>query len=135
MSIQVKNVDTGITQTVISNTQGRYAAPSLAIGNYEVTATLAGFQSSVHRGITLSVGSESVVDITLTVGQSQQTVTIIDTPSQVETNSSAVSSLVDQTQMRELPLNGRNFEQLILLAPGVQAFNNNSQNAFVGKGA
>lgn len=55
--------------------------------------------------------------------------------SQVETTSSAVASLVDQKQIRELPLNGRNFEQLILLAPGVQTVNTGNQNSFYGAGS
>jgi Carboxypeptidase regulatory-like domain/TonB dependent receptor/TonB-dependent Receptor Plug Domain len=120
-SIAVKNVDTGVTQNTTSDAQGRYRVPELLIGNYEVQATQAGFQTVVRKGITLTVGSEAVIDITLPVGQSQQTVTVEAEASQVDTTSAAVASLVESTQMRELPLNGRNFEQLMTLAPGVQA--------------
>jgi hypothetical protein len=127
--VDVKNTGTGITQTTTSDAQGRYAVPQLPIGDYEVQASLAGFQTAVRRGITLSVGNELVVDFSLQVGQQQQTVEVQGEVSQVETTSSTVSSLVDQTQMRELPLNGRNFEQLILLAPGVQQFTGMTANS------
>jgi hypothetical protein len=63
-----------------------------------------------------------VVDIQLPLGQATETVTVSAEVSQVETTNAAISSLVNQTQMRELPLNGRNFEQLILLAPGVSTY-------------
>src|SRR5579864_3221379 len=133
-SVQVRNVGTGATRTVVSDSQGRYNAPDLPIGDYEVQASLTGFQTVVHRGITLTVGGQSVVDFSLPVGQQQQTVTVEGAVSQVETTSSAVSSLVNETQIRDLPLNGRNVEQLILLAPGVQAVPPavENQNAFFG---
>jgi hypothetical protein len=81
-----------------------------------------GFQTAVRQGVTLTVGSAPVIDFQLGIGQTSQTVNVEATVSQVETNTSAVSSLVNQTQMRELPLNGRDFEQLILLAPGVATY-------------
>ena len=81
-----------------------------------------GFATVVHKGITLTVGSQNVVDFSLAVGQTQQTVTVEGQVTQVETTNATVGSLVNQTQMRELPLNGRNFEQLIQLAPGVQNY-------------
>lgn len=132
-AVEVTNVDTGLSQTVATNNQGRYTVPVLAIGNYRLQASQAGFETVVHSGITLSVGSASVVDFALQVGQQQQTVTVQGEVSQVETTSSTVSSLVDQTQMRELPLNGRNFEQLILLAPGVQQFTGETFGSFWGR--
>ncbi len=119
-AVQVKNVGTGQTQSVQSDAQGRYRVPDLIVGDYEVQATKAGFATVVHKGITLTVGSQGVVDFSLAVGQTQQTVTVEGQVTQVDTTSSTVASLVSQTQMRELPLNGRNFEQLMQLAPGVQ---------------
>jgi len=121
-SVVVKNTGTSASQTTITDGQGRYTVPDLSIGSYEIEVSKTGFQNSVRSGITLSVGSAPVVDLQLTVGQSTQTVTVSAEASQVETTTSAVSSLVNQTQMRELPLNGRNFEQLILLAPGVSTY-------------
>src|SRR6266849_6489943 len=111
-AIQIRNTATSATQKAVSDAEGRYRVPDLPIGDYEVQSSKTGFQTVVHPRITLSVGSQSVVDFALPVGQAQQTVTVEGQVSQVETTSSTVSSLVDQTQMRELPLNGRNFEQL-----------------------
>src|SRR3984893_3670195 len=120
--IQVRNVETGRAQSTQSDAQGRFNVPDLAVGNYEVQASKDGFSNVVHKGITLTVGSENVVDVSLPVGQTQQTVTVEGAVTQVETTNSTVGALVDQNQMRELPLNGRNFEQLIQLAPGVQNY-------------
>src|SRR5207248_7529916 len=72
-----------------------------------------------RRGITLTVGAQSVVDFSLTVGQSQQTVTVEGTVSQVDTVSAGVAAYVEQKQINDLPLNGRNFTDLVALVPGV----------------
>src|SRR5581483_5570797 len=131
-AIQVKNLDTGLTQTTASDAQGRFRVPNLGVGNYEVQATKTGFSTVVRKGITLTVGSDSVIDFSLAIGQQQQTVTVDAQVTEVETTSATVATLIDQKQIRELPLNGRNFEQLILLAPGVQTVNTGNQNSFYG---
>ncbi|MBV9742394.1 MAG: TonB-dependent receptor, partial [Acidobacteriia bacterium] len=118
-SVQVRNVGTGISQGAVSDEQGRYRVADLQIGEYEAQASLAGFQTVVHKGITLNVGSQVVVDFSLPVGQAQQTVTVQGEVSAVDTQSTAVGALVESKQMRDLPLNGRNFTQLMTLAPGV----------------
>jgi hypothetical protein len=118
-AVQVKNTGTGIFQSVKTDIQGRYNAPDLGIGDYELQATKTGFQTVVRRGVALTVGSQPVVDFNLPVGQSQQTVTVDAQVSQVETQSTAVGALVEGAQIRDLPLNGRNFTQLLTLAPGV----------------
>jgi hypothetical protein len=134
-AVEVKNIETGVVRGVVTNTQGRYNVPELIVGEYEVQASMTGFQTTVRKDITLSVGSQSVVDFSLEVGQQQQTVTVEGQVSQVETTSAALSALIDQRQMRELPLNGRNFEQLIFLAPGVQQYNTSSHTSFFGRAA
>jgi hypothetical protein len=131
-NIQVKNVGTGQTTASQSDVQGRFRVADLPVGDYEVQATKEGFSTVQRKGINLTVGSQNVVDFSLAVGQQAQTVTVEAAAAQVETTDSAVGSLVNQTQMRELPLNGRNFEQLIQLAPGVQ--NYYAGNAPVGTG-
>jgi carboxypeptidase family protein/TonB-dependent receptor-like protein len=118
--IEVKNLGTGITQSVITDAQGRYGMPDLPVGSYEVRASATGFQTVVRTGITLTVGSQPVADFTLPTGPTSETVTVIGEAAQVDTRTATVSSLVTPTQMRELPLNGRNFSALLTLAPGVQ---------------
>lgn len=118
-AVEILNSGTGITQSVVTDTQGRYIAPELPIGTYRVQVKAPGFRTEVRSGLTLTVGSQAVVDFTLQVGETAQTVTVQAEVPQVETTTSSVGSLVEPTQMRELPLNGRNFEQLMTLSPGV----------------
>jgi hypothetical protein len=132
-TLQVKNVNTGAAQAVTSNAQGRFVAADLGVGSYEVQAAKMGFQTVVRKGITLTVGAQSVVDFSLPVGQQQQTVTVEGQASQVDTTNSTVGTLTEQEQMHELPLNGRNFEQLIVLAPGVQQVTAFTSTSFQGR--
>src|SRR5512146_1262007 len=118
-SVQVKNIATGQVQQAPADSQGRYTIVELPVGNYEAQASAPGFQTVVRTGITLTVGAQSVVDFSLTVGQTQQAVTVESQVSQVDTVSSSVAAYVEQTQINKLPLNGRNFTDLVSLAPGV----------------
>jgi hypothetical protein len=121
-AVTIKNTGTSATQTVTTDGQGRYAVADLLIGTYDLSVMKTGFTTAVRTGLALTVGSAPVVDFRLDVGQTTETVNVSAAVTQVETTSAAVSSLVNQTQMRDLPLNGRNFEQLILLAPGVSTY-------------
>jgi len=120
-NVNAKNIGTNITQSTVSDSVGRYRIPDLPIGTYDVSASLNGFQTVIHKGIVLTVGANLVVDFSLPVGQVSQTVSVESEVSRVETQTAAVSSLVTTEQVSQLPLNGRNFEQLLSLAPGVQS--------------
>src|SRR2546426_5074732 len=76
VSVLIQNQDTGISRTVTTNETGRYVAPALSLGNYQVSAQLAGFQNQVRSGIALTVGREAVVDFRLGVGAVTQTVEV-----------------------------------------------------------
>ena len=117
-AVQIKNAGTGIVQNAVTDVAGRYTVPQLAIGDYDLQASKEGFNTVVRR-ITLTVGATPVVDFQLAVGQTRQTVTIEANASQVETQSTAVASLIESKQIEDLPLNGRNYTQLLVLAPGV----------------
>ena len=130
-AVEARNAGTGQAQTVASNQAGRFILSDLAVGNYDVQASKTGFATVVRRGITLTVGSQNVIDFSLPIGQQQQTVTVQAEVSQVETTNSSVGHAITGQQMRELPLNGRNFEQLIQIAPGVNTI---SGNAFLSSG-
>src|SRR6059036_1430217 len=119
VSITIKNVETAATRTATSDEGGRYTAPNLTLGNYEVEAQLTGFQTEIRSGITLSVGREAVVNLVLKVGQISDRVTITEEAPLVESTTSAMSSLVDARTIRDLPLNGRSWDNLALLQPGV----------------
>ena len=115
VSVTVKNLDTGITRIVTTDEGGRYTVPDLTLGNYEVQAQLPGFQTEVRSGITLSVGRVAVVNFALKVGQLSDKVTITEEAPLVESTTAAMSSLVDERTIRDLPLNGRSWDNLALL--------------------
>src|SRR6266478_3247477 len=117
--VTIRNVDTGAASTLTSHAGGRYIAPDLSLGNYEVQGQQSGFQTEVRAGITLTVGSEAVINLALKVGQLSDKVTITAEAPLVESTTSAMSSLVDERTIRDLPLNGRSYDQLALLQPGV----------------
>ncbi len=117
--VQARNTGTDITSSTTTDSQGRFRFPDLLIGNYDLIAQKMGFQTVTRRGITLTVGSQPVADFQLPVGAQTQTVDVQGEVSQVETQSTAVGALVEGKQIRDLPLNGRNFTQLLTLAPGV----------------
>lgn len=133
-TVTVTNEGTGVTQTTTTDAQGRYQVPLLPVGTYDVQASSSGFQTVNHKGITLAVGAIPVVDFALPVGQASTTVTVESQVSQVETQTAAVSSLVSSQQVSQLPLNGRDYTQLIELAPGVQVINNSANGALQGIG-
>ncbi|MGH9717598.1 MAG: carboxypeptidase regulatory-like domain-containing protein [Candidatus Acidiferrales bacterium] len=133
-TVKITNVDTGVTQTTTTNADGRYLVPLLPAGGYQVEASDTGFQNIIHKGITLAVGATPVVDFKLPVGQASTSVTVEGQVSQVNTQSATVSSLVSSKQLAQLPLNGRNFTQLISLAPGVQMINNSANGGRQGVG-
>src|SRR4051794_17745979 len=74
--IVVENQDTGITRTVMSDSAGRYSAPSLSLGNYRVTVSMDGFETAARTGIALTVGREALVNVALSVGAVTQTVEV-----------------------------------------------------------
>ena len=118
-AITITNVDTGIARSLETGPEGRYAAPSLPLGNYEVRASLPGFQTSIRSGIALTVGRRAVVDMVLQVGEVAQAVTVTGEASLVETTTSTVSNLVTGEQVVDLPLNNRDLTSLAYIAPGV----------------
>jgi len=132
-SVTITNVQTGIARDIVSNNSGLYLAPDLTVGTYDVEAKAAGFKPQKRVGVILPVGRQMLVDFSLPVGEQTQVLTVEGASSQVETTTSEVSAQIGQVQLRELPLNGRNFEQLILLAPGVQEVTSGAQTSFYGR--
>ena len=117
--VVVLNEDTGVTRTVVSDAGGRYSAPQLNPGRYRVTTTKEGFQVESRSGIQLTVGREAVVNVQLQVGQVTQTVEVTGEAPLVQTTEAAVGYLINDRTISELPLNGRDISQLMLLNPGV----------------
>ncbi len=126
VTITARNTDTGFTRTGVSDAEGRYRIAAIPPGLYELTAELTGFTTSVRRGLTLTVGSQSVIGFQLGVGGVQEQVTVTaDTPV-VETTTAAVQSTMNREQLDVLPLIGREYTSLLRLAPGAQSSNGTS---------
>ena len=124
VKIDITNEGTGASRIVMSDAAGRFSAPSLAVGSYKVAASLEGFQMEIRNGVALGVGRTAILDIRLQVGAVTQTVEVTGEAPLVQTTESAVSFTVQDQQLRDLPLNGRDMSQLILLNPGVNVSNN-----------
>ncbi len=118
-TVEIRNVDTGISRNATADARGYYTAPNLSLGQYEVTAGLSGFQTSVRRGLTLNVGQNAVVDFTLQVGAVSEKVEVNAEAPLIETTTATVSGLVNERQVQDLPLNARDLLQLGTLYTGV----------------
>lgn len=118
-SVTVRNTETGAERKLTTDSEGRYSAPSIAVGRYQVTAVKEGFNSQLKTGIELVVGQSTVVDLSLKVGDVRQEVTVEETPSPVAVSTQETSGLVSERQVKDLPLNGRSYDELITLNPAI----------------
>src|SRR2546427_788139 len=131
VSITVKHTETGLTRTAISSESGDYNMPLLPVGAYELTTTMPGFKQQVRSGINLVVGQQAIINLTLEVGAAAEQVTVTEEAPLVNTTLSSTSGLITEQQIKELPLNGRSFDQLLVLNAGVV---NNTSNMAGGAG-
>jgi len=119
--VTVKGEETGLTRTTTTNSEGNYLFAELPVGAYRVDVEASGFRSAAQTKIGLSVAETRPVDFQLTTGDVTESVTVEANAVQVQTLGGEIAGLVTGEQARELPLNGRNFMQLTLLMPGVNA--------------
>jgi hypothetical protein len=119
VKVVATNVDTGFTVSATTGASGDYRLPGLSPGNYEIRADKEGFASELRRGISLTVSQQLEANLTMQVGAFKQEVVVNDKPPIVESVSSSLSDVVDENRMKDLPLNGRDLWQLVLLEPGV----------------
>ncbi|HEY4817600.1 MAG TPA: TonB-dependent receptor, partial [Candidatus Acidoferrum sp.] len=119
VAIRVKNVETGAERNQLTDEAGRYEAASLPVGRYEVRAEKAGFRSEEKTGISVVPGQRESVDLVLQVGDVRQTVKVEAVPTVVAVTTEDISGLVGERQVKELPLNGRSYDQLMTLNPGM----------------
>jgi hypothetical protein len=118
-NVTATNVDTGVARTQPTGDDGAYRFPALPVGNYEVQVMKDGFQTFDRKGLTLLVGQDVNVDVQLQVGSTGQTVTVTEEAPQVNTTNATTGGIVDEQQVADLPLNGRNLVDLTLLQAGV----------------
>ncbi|HZD48343.1 MAG TPA: carboxypeptidase-like regulatory domain-containing protein, partial [Silvibacterium sp.] len=111
-TVEIRNTETGAARVLTSDDSGRYAAPSVPIGTCSVSASKEGFSTQTKTGIRLVVGQTAEIDLALQVGKVQQEVTVAAVPATVELSTQQTSGLVDERQVKELPLNGRSYDEL-----------------------
>ena len=117
--VSLTNQATGVSRSATTGGDGHYIFTSLQPGLYTLAAELTGFRKVERTGIQLQVNQRAQVDVDLEVGVTGETVTIEGTAPLLETQSSVLGSVIQEKQIQDLPLNGRNFVQLATLAPGV----------------
>ena len=119
-TVTVKNTGTGLVRTVTTDDDGNYSVPELPIGTYSVTVEKSGFKVGVVNGISVEVSTERRADIVLQPGDVSQTVEVSgDTLPQVESTSNTLGGIIESTVVTNLPVNGRDYQKLIFLVPGV----------------
>src|SRR5579863_567890 len=121
-AVTAKNTDTGVTRDAVSDNTGHYQLFALPLGPYEVHARKTGFKEQIRQGVRLVVGQDATVDLTLQVGESSQQVSIVGDAPPVSLTTADISGVVGEEQVKDLPLNGRSYDELLTLNPGIVNF-------------
>ncbi len=118
-TVTITHTDTGLVRTVVSDSAGEFTAPSLPTGTYQLHAELQGFKAITIPDIRLGVDQRLRFNVKLEVGAVSETITVVGSSPLVQTSSSELGTTVDEEQIKQLPLNGRNFVNLTRTVPGV----------------
>lgn len=132
VSVQLRNPATGVVLQTESNTAGAYTFPFVQPGVYDVTVSKTGFETIVRTSVTLSAAQSARSDFTLAVGAATQTVEVTAASATVNTTDATVSTVVNRQFVQNLPLNGRSFQSLLLLAPGLNLNVGAGPSNFIG---
>ena len=132
VEITATQTDTGIARTTITNETGSYVLPNLGLGPYRLDAALPGFRTYAQTGIVLQVNSNPVINPVLEVGQVTEQVEVQANAAMVETRTVGVGEVVENARILELPLNGRNVQDLITLAGGAVSSGDSTTRFFAG---
>jgi|CZKL01.1.fsa_nt_gi hypothetical protein len=116
-TVLIHNEETGNERSLATSGDGAFSAPSIPVGTYTVSVKRDGFAPLKRTGISLTVGQSIHLHLALALGDVEQSVTVVDTPASVDTSTLQSQGLVNERQVKELPLNGRSFDQLLLLNP------------------
>lgn len=134
-AVAITGQENHLKRATVSNDSGLYSFPGLPPGRYDVTLDAAGFRSQERRDILLEVGRQTQVDFTLEVGKASEAITVSGGSGLLQTSQASVSTMVGRQLTNNMPLNGRSFQNLITLAPGVTLSNaQNSNGQFVVNG-
>ncbi|MDQ2774271.1 MAG: TonB-dependent receptor [Acidobacteriota bacterium] len=120
--VSAKNSDTGAVRTALTGNTGQYHLVALPVGHYEIRVNKSGFAEETRTGIDLAVGQDAQIDLTLRLGTPSERVTVDADAPAVSTAATDISGLVGERQVKDLPLNGRSYDELLTLNPGVVNF-------------
>lgn len=115
--VTVKNLETGAARTLTTANDGRFSAPSVPVGEYSVSVARDGFQTQERTGVSLVVGQSLQLDFELGVGAVREEILVDATGAGVNTTTQQTAGLIDERQVKELPLNGRSYDELLTLNP------------------
>ncbi len=121
-NVTAQNLDTAVTRSTVTDQAGRYELLALPIGRYQIHATKAGFAEQIRTGIQLVVGQDATADLTLQVGKVSEQVKVESNVPVVNTSTQDISGLVGEKEIKTLPLNGRSYDLLLTLNPGIVNF-------------
>ncbi len=124
--VTVTELATGVSRSATTSDVGFYAVPTLQPSVYSVSVMASGFSREIQENVALTVGASLTVNLSLKVGNSTEAIEVRDTPPDIDLATSDMSAVVDSNTMRELPLNGRDWSQLITLQPGANEVRNQS---------
>jgi len=131
-AVTAKNVETGESRSTMTNEAGYFWLPSLAVGEYEIRVTKQGFQEEVRGGIHLVVAQEASVNVALKLGQVNEQFKVTADAPMINVTAADISGVVGEEQVKDLPLNGRSYDELMTLNPGVVNFTWEKTGALVG---
>jgi hypothetical protein len=127
--VTLVNVDTGVSQTAKTNSVGSYSFPSLPPGKYKITVSAKGFASLTQENVTLGGAETRTISLALKIGEVTETVTVTTDPAPVQSSEAKVTANISTTEIRNLPMAGRNILDLVSMAPGVTGVGNLSRQA------
>ena len=121
-SVTAANLDTGISRSAATDQTGHYRLFALPVGLYAVRVTKDGFAEGIRSGVRLAVGQEASVDVSLRIGQVSQQVKVTEDAPVVNLTTQDISGVVGEREVKDLPLNGRSYDLLVTLNPGIVNF-------------
>lgn len=123
-TVTVRQIETGASRQLATDNDGHFYAPSVPVGNFVVTVSHEGFQTDQRSGITLAIGQSLQVNFDLGVEKVEQEVVVDAQPDSVNTTTQQTSGLIDERQVKELPLNGRSYDGLLTVNPATVNYTN-----------
>ncbi|KAA6456621.1 carboxypeptidase regulatory-like domain-containing protein [Acidobacteria bacterium AB60] len=120
--VTLRNEETATQRDLVTKSDGTFSAPSIPVGTWTLTVETTGFAPLTRTGIHLTVGQSINLPLVLAVGKIEQAITVVDTPPAVDTSTLQSQGLVDEKQVKQLPLNGRSFDQLLQLNPAAVSY-------------